>query len=403
MGRFKYRVCDRAGRVIRGTLEADSLRVARQQLREKQLTVLSITSVGDGAFSRLLNYRQRVRISHGDLVLFTRQLATLSAAAMPLEEALYVVGRQTEKKKVANLIMKVRIRVMEGFSLAQSMKQYPNIFDRLFCAMIEAGEATGQLASLLYRLAEYVERQKKLKNKIIHAITYPIVLTVVAISVVSLLLTIVVPKVVEQFIHLKHELPVTTQILIASSDFLKHWGGGIILIIISFSLIFNQWLKKSARRLAWHKTMLRIPVVGSLQLTLNTAHYASTLSILHTSSVPLLESMRISASVLSNEYARMQLIMAMERVREGESLNKALESTALFSPMMKHMIASGESSGELGDMLKRSAEMQQDDLNQKITMALSLFEPMLVISMAGMVLFIILAIMQPILQLNSLI
>lgn len=379
------------------------MRVARQQLREKQLTVLSITSVGDGAFSRLLNYRQRVRISHGDLVLFTRQLATLSAAAMPLEEALYVVGRQTEKKKVANLIMKVRIRVMEGFSLAQSMKQYPNIFDRLFCAMIEAGEATGQLASLLYRLAEYVERQKKLKNKIIHAITYPIVLTVVAISVVSLLLTIVVPKVVEQFIHLKHELPVTTQILIASSDFLKHWGGGIILIIISFSLIFNQWLKKSARRLAWHKTMLRIPVVGSLQLTLNTAHYASTLSILHTSSVPLLESMRISASVLSNEYARMQLIMAMERVREGESLNKALESTALFSPMMKHMIASGESSGELGDMLKRSAEMQQDDLNQKITMALSLFEPMLVISMAGMVLFIILAIMQPILQLNSLI
>ena len=379
------------------------MRVARQQLREKQLTVLSITSVGDGAFSRLLNYRQRVRISHGDLVLFTRQLATLSAAAMPLEEALYVVGRQTEKKKVANLIMKVRIRVMEGFSLAQSMKQYPNIFDRLFCAMIEAGEATGQLASLLYRLAEYVERQKKLKNKIIHAITYPIVLTVVAISVVSLLLTIVVPKVVEQFIHLKHELPVTTQILIASSDFLEHWGGGIILIIISFSLIFNQWLKKSARRLAWHKTMLRIPVVGSLQLTLNTAHYASTLSILHTSSVPLLESMRISASVLSNEYARMQLIMAMERVREGESLNKALESTALFSPMMKHMIASGESSGELGDMLKRSAEMQQDDLNQKITMALSLFEPMLVISMAGMVLFIILAIMQPILQLNSLI
>lgn len=379
------------------------MRTARQQLREKQLTVLSIASVGDGVFSRLLNFQQRLRISHGDLVLFTRQLATLSAAAMPLEEALYVVGRQTERKKVANLVMQVRLRVMEGFSLAQSLKQYPNIFDRLFCAMIEAGEATGQLASLLHRLAEYVERQKKLKNKIIHAITYPVVLTLVAISVVTLLLTLVVPKVVEQFIHLKHELPVTTQILIAASDFLKHWGGGIVLIIISAGFIFNQWLKKNERRLVWHRTMLRIPVIGSLQLSLNTAHYASTLSILHTSSVPLLESMRISASVLSNEYARAQLVVAMEKVREGESLNKALEGTALFSPMMKHMIASGESSGELGGMLKRAAEMQQDDLNQKITMALSLFEPMLVISMAGIVLFIILAIMQPILQLNSLI
>ncbi|MCE1613402.1 type II secretion system inner membrane protein GspF [Enterobacter ludwigii] len=403
MVKFKYRACDRAGKITRGIVEADSLRTARQQLREKQLTVLSIVPVGDGVFSGLLNFQQRVRMSNGELVLFTRKLATLSAAAIPLEEALYVVGCQTEKKKVANLVMQIRLRVLEGFSLAQSLRQYPGVFDRLFCAMIEAGEATGQLASLLHRLAEYVEQQKKLKNKIIHAITYPIVLTLVAISVVSLLLTVVVPKVVEQFIHLKHALPVTTQLLIAGSDFLKHWGGVIILMTVSFGLLFNQWIKKSERRLAWHRTVLKIPVIGALQLSLNTTHYASTLSILHTSSVPLLDSMRISASVLSNEYARAQLTIAMEKVREGESLNKALEGTEIFSPMMNHMIASGESSGELGGMLKRAADMQQDDLNQKITMALSLFEPVLVIGMAGMVLFIILAIMQPILQLNSLI
>lgn len=403
MASFKYRTCDSAGKIVKGVLDAETLRMARQQLRDRKLTVLEIAPVGECGLSRLLNYQPRVSVSHGDIMLFTRQLATLNAAAMPLEEALYVVARQTEKKKVASLVMHIRRRVMEGFSLAQTLKQYPHIFDRLFCAMIEAGEATGQLAQLLNRLAEYVEQKKKLKNKIIHAITYPIVLTLVAISVVSLLLTLVVPKVVEQFIHLKHELPFTTQVLIACSDFLQHWGGGILCILFLAGLMFKQWLKKSERRLAWHKRQLAIPVIGSLQLSLNTAHYARTLSILSTSSVPLLDSMRISASVLSNEYARKKLMAAMEKVREGESLNKSLDGTKLFSPMMKHMISSGESSGELGSMLKRAADMQQDDLNQKITIALSLFEPMLVISMAGVVLFIILAIMQPILQLNSLI
>ena len=403
MARFHYDACDKSGKKCQGTIDAENIRLARQQLRDKQLIILTITPIKERWFKQLLDHKKRIKITHHDLVLFTRQLATLNAAAMPLEEALYVVAQQTEKKRVSELVMQIRHRVTEGFSLAQTLKQYPNVFNTLFCAMVEAGEATGKLATILTQLADYVEQQQKLKSKLIHAVTYPIILITVAISVVSILLTVVVPKVIQQFIHLKQELPVITRLLITVSDFLQQWGGGIALGILVAIVLFQRWLKQSDHRLQWHKTLLRIPVIGPLHLAVNTAHYAKTLSILSLSAVPLLDSMRISASVGSCEHARRQLTMAMDHVREGSSLGHALERTQLFSPMMKHMIASGERSGELGAMLNRAAEMQHDNLNQKISMALSLFEPLLVTSMAAIVLFIILAIMQPILQLNTLI
>ncbi|GAA0366575.1 MULTISPECIES: type II secretion system inner membrane protein GspF [Serratia] len=401
--KFDYRACDREGRARRGVLEADSLRQARDRLREKGWQVLAVQARRRSALAGLLAGRWMGGVSSGDLALLTRQLATLLSAALPLEEALMAVARQTEKKGLQAALTQVRQRILEGFPLAQALGQHPQIFDRLYCAMVAAGEISGHLAPVLERLADYVEQRQQMKNKIVQALVYPMVLTTVAIGVVAILLTAVVPKVIEQFVHMKQTLPLSTRMLLGASDGLRRWGALALISVLTGLGAFRYRLRDPARRVRWHAFILRLPVVGKLSLAVNTARYAKTLSILNASAVPLLEAMRISAGVLGNDAARERLLAAMERVREGEGLSPSLEGTALFSPMMRHMIMSGERSGELDMMLERAATMQQEAFGRQVTLALGLFEPLLVIAMAGSVLFIILAILQPILQLNNMV
>ena len=401
--KFDYRACDREGRTQRGVLEADSLRHARDRLREKGGQVLAVQARGRPAFAGMFAGRWMSGVSSGDVALLTRQLATLLSAALPLEEALMAVARQTEKKGLQAALAQMRQRILEGFPLAQALGQHPRIFDRLYCAMVAAGEISGHLAPVLERLADYVEQRQQMKNKIVQALVYPMVLTAVAIGVVAILLTAVVPKVIEQFVHMKQTLPLSTRMLLGASDGLRQWGALALMLALASLGAFRYRLRDPARRVRWHAFILRLPVVGKLSLAVNTARYAKTLSILNASAVPLLEAMRISAGVLGNDAARERLLAAMERVREGEGLSPSLEGTALFSPMMRHMIMSGERSGELDMMLERAATMQQEAFSRQITLALGLFEPLLVIAMAGSVLFIILAILQPILQLNNMV
>lgn len=401
--KFDYRACDREGRAQRGVLEADSLRHARDRLREKGWQVLAVQARRRPAFTGVFSGRWMSGVSSGDVALLTRQLATLLSAALPLEEALMAVARQTEKKGLQAALAQVRQRILEGFPLAQALGQYPQFFDRLYCAMVAAGEIAGHLAPVLERLADYVEQRQQMKNKIVQALVYPMVLTAVAIGVVAILLTAVVPKVIEQFVHMKQTLPLSTRMLLGASDGLRRWGALALISVLTGLGAFRYRLRDPARRVRWHAFILRLPVVGKLSLAVNTARYAKTLSILNASAVPLLEAMRISAGVLGNDAARERLLAAMERVREGEGLSPSLEGTALFSPMMRHMIMSGERSGELDMMLERAATMQQEAFGRQVTLALGLFEPLLVIAMAGSVLFIILAILQPILQLNNMV
>ena len=401
--KFDYRACDREGRAQRGVLEADSLRHARDRLREKGWQVLAVQARRRPAFAGMFAGRWMSGVSSGDVALLTRQLATLLSAALPLEEALMAVARQTEKKGLQAALAQVRQRILEGFPLAQALGQHPQIFDRLYCAMVAAGEISGHLAPVLERLADYVEQRQQMKNKIVQALVYPMVLTAVAIGVVAILLTAVVPKVIEQFVHMKQTLPLSTRMLLGASDGLRQWGALALISVLTGLGAFRYRLRDPARRVRWHAFILRLPVVGKLSLAVNTARYAKTLSILNASAVPLLEAMRISAGVLGNDAARERLLAAMERVREGEGLSPSLEGTALFSPMMRHMIMSGERSGELDMMLERAATMQQEAFGRQVTLALGLFEPLLVIAMAGSVLFIILAILQPILQLNNMV
>ncbi|ENB9201137.1 type II secretion system inner membrane protein GspF [Serratia marcescens] len=401
--KFDYRACDREGRAQRGVLEADSLRHARDRLREKGWLVLAVQARRRPAFAGMFAGRWMSGVSSGDVALLTRQLATLLSAALPLEEALMAVARQTEKKGLQAALAQVRQRILEGFPLAQALGQHPQIFDRLYCAMVAAGEISGHLAPVLERLADYVEQRQQMKNKIVQALVYPMVLTTVAIGVVAILLTAVVPKVIEQFVHMKQTLPLSTRMLLGASDGLRRWGALALISVLTGLGAFRYRLRDPARRVRWHAFILRLPVVGKLSLAVNTARYAKTLSILNASAVPLLEAMRISAGVLGNDAARERLLAAMERVREGEGLSPSLEGTALFSPMMRHMIMSGERSGELDMMLERAATMQQEAFGRQVTLALGLFEPLLVIAMASSVLFIILAILQPILQLNNMV
>lgn len=404
MSAFAYQALDAKGRRKEGMIEADSARQARQALRDQGLTPLALTEAVEQVRQQTQSRSWlQPRISTSELALLTRQLATLVAAALPIEEALKAVAQQTEKAKLSTLIAAVRTKVLEGHSLADGLSAFPSIFDQLYRAMVAAGEKSGHLDTVLDRLADYTEQRQQMKSKLLQAMIYPIILTLVAISVIAILLATVVPKVVEQFIHMKQQLPFSTRFLMAASDLVRDYGLWFLLLTAIGLVSWGSWVKKPLNRRHYHAMLLRLPVIGRVSRGLNTARFARTLSILNSSAVPLLDGMRISGEVLSNDEAKIRVAEAAERVREGASLRASLEQTKLFPPMMLHMIASGERSGELDNMLERAADNQDREFESQVNIALSIFEPALVVSMAVIVLFIVLAILQPILQLNNMI
>ncbi|XOV80163.1 MAG: type II secretion system inner membrane protein GspF [Aestuariibacter sp.] len=405
MSAYSYKAIDAKGRNKSGVLEGDNARQIRQQLREKGLIPISVEQSAEqeqrSNKSKFTLFK--AKISASDLALLTRQLATLIESALPIEEALLAVAEQSEKPRHKNMMMAVRSKVVEGHSLADAMAEFPYIFDQLYRAMVAAGEKSGHLDTVLERLADYTEKRQQTRSQVTQAMVYPIIMVSVALIIVTMLLTYVVPKIVGQFDTMGQDLPGITQFLIALSDWVKAYIVHTIVAIVLFITLFNRALKNDGFRLKIHKMILYMPVLGKVVKGLNTSRFASTLSILTASAVPILEGMRISGQVLLNDYIKKLILESALLVQEGSSLKVALSKTSVFPPMMMHMIASGEKSGELQQMLARAANNQDREFEMQVNIALSILSPVLILVMAGIVFFIVLAILLPIVSLNSIV
>ncbi len=404
MAAFEYKALDAKGKSKKGILEADTSKQIRQQLRDKGLIPLEINKASQKEQQESTGFTLfQPTVSASDLALITRQLATLVGSALTIEAALLAVAEQCEKPRLKRTIMSIRSKVVEGYTLADGMKEFPTIFDHLFRSMVAAGEKSGHLDEVLNRLADYTEKRQATKSQLTQAMIYPIMLTLFAIGIVAFLLASVVPQIVGQFVESGATLPGTTQFLLTLSDFIIDYGVFVLIGILGISVIMQRMLKQPAIRLKFDRWLLSLPLIGRVILGANTARFARTLSILASSAVPILDGMKIAGQVLTNKYIQKCVKEASDAVREGSSLKNSLQQSKTFPPMMIHMIGSGEKSGELEQMLGRAADNQDNEMDATLKISLGLLTPLIVLVMAGMVMFILMAILQPIMQMNTLV
>ncbi|NYT83147.1 type II secretion system inner membrane protein GspF [Alcaligenaceae bacterium] len=400
MPSYQYEAADDTGKIERGLVDADTERNARQILRARGLLPLSLRPTGGAAAGGMLS---GPRLSDSDLGWLTRQLASLLAARLPLEAALSATIEQAERRHVAHALAAVRADVRGGHRLCDAMAARPRDFPPIYRALIEAGEQSGELSQVMEKLADYIESRGALRNKVLTAFIYPAIVTLVAIAIVVFLLTYVVPQVVGAFSQTQQALPLLTRIMLFLSAFVRDWGA---LAALSLLLLFAGWrwyLRHPAARLAWHARVLRLPLLGRFVLGVNTARYASTLAILTSSGVPLLLALDAARRTLGNDRLRLAVDEATRRVREGSSLAPALQAQKVFPPLLIHLIGSGERTGELPAMLERAARTLSNELERRALTMTALLEPMMTLIMGGIVLFIVLAIMLPIIEINQMI
>ncbi len=404
MSAFEFTALDARGRTAKGVEEGESAREVRDRLRERGLTPLSVDALqSEGKASHRALVSASRGVGSADLTLATRQLATLLKAALPVEEALNAVSQQTDCKRLRIILLSVRARVLEGRSLAAALGDYASLFSDLYRETVAAGESSGQLDRVLERLADYLEKSRKLQAGVGLALIYPAVVVFFSILVAGALVTYVVPEVTQVFEDFGQELPPLTQGLIALSDFLRHHGGWLLLGLVALWFFWRWLLKKEDFRRRIHWVLLRLPLTSALVRGINTARFARTLGILSGSGVPILEGLAIAGRGVANLPMREAVVMAAERVREGGSLHQALGESRIFSPMVVHLIASGEASGNLANMLDRAAEAQEQEVETLVGVLTGLLEPLLILFMGGMVLTIVVAILLPIFDLNQLI
>ncbi len=405
MAAFEYQALDNKGKQHKGVLEADSSRQIRQQLRDKGWMPLSVEAANDKQEKTglLASFSRGPSLSTPDLALITRQLATLIAAGLPIDEALKAVSEQSEKQIVKSMVLSIRSKVLEGHTLADALKEFPRAFPHLYRATVSAGEHAGHLDGVLNKLADYTESQQAAQTKIKLAALYPIILGIVAIGIVIGLLTFVLPDIVEVFVRNGQQLPGLTQLMLNISHLITDYGLliGIALVIAWGSFIYA--LKNPKFKYRYHLFLLTAPGVKSFTKSANTARYISTLAILTSSGVPLVEAMRIASQVVESLPIQAAVKEATVKVSEGGTLSRALTATGYFSPMMLHMIASGETSGELDDMLERTSTQQQATLEATIEALVKLFEPLMLLTMGAIVAAIVAAMMLPIFELQNMV
>ena len=402
MPEFAYHAIDPDGREQRGRIAAANDDAARDRLTSKNLYIVSVAPApARASVLASLPIKRQPRLNAKQLTLFTRQLSSL-AQVSPLEEALRTISRQSEQPHVRQILTEVHAGVVEGQRLSEAMRREGNSFPPLYRAMIAAGEGAGTLPLITERLAILLERQAEMRGKLIGALAYPAILSLVAILVVMGLMVSVVPRVVEQFDNVDQQLPLITRIVIGISAFLANYYWVIIIAVVVGGLLFAQALKRPAFRLSVDRTVLRIPLLGKLLRNLHAARMARTLATMVASRLPMLEGLRLTGGTIRNKVLSDANDDIVESVRSGGSLSGAMRTSGVFPPLLVYLTASGESAGQLDTMLERAAEYLEREFDNFTSTALSLLEPLIIVAMGGVVAVIILAILLPILQLQNL-
>ncbi|HEV7490651.1 MAG TPA: type II secretion system inner membrane protein GspF [Rhodanobacteraceae bacterium] len=402
MPAFAYQALDANGKTQRGVLQGDTARAVRGSLRERGLNPLSVEEVHEGTAQGSGVFARRA-IGGAQLALLTRQLATLIGAGLPIDEALDALSEQAENERQRGMTVALRARVMEGASLAQAMGEFPESFPDIFRATVGAGEQSGRLATVLEKLADYAEARDALKQKILAALAYPVLLSLVAAAVVAGLLTWVVPQIAGVFQNLHQTLPLATRALLGLSAFLRAWGWVVLIVLVVLAIGARIALRTESTRFRWHSFLLRVPIVGRLTRAANTARATRTLALLAESAVPLLDALGIAAQVVPNLPMREAMRRAAFKVREGSAFSRALGESGLFPPVALRLIASGERSGELPRMLGEAAFHQQRELDRWLGALTAVLGPAVILLVGAMVLFIVLAILLPIFNLNQMV
>jgi general secretion pathway protein F len=405
MPAFRYEAVDAGGATKKGVLNADSARAARSELRTQGLVPLKVDAISAqvdaSGMAKSRGFGER--LSTTELALFTRQMASLLEAGLPLEQAFTALLEQAERPYLRDLIASIRSEVIGGAALSDVLGRHPRDFAEIYRALVASGEQIGQLSRVLSRLADYIERRNALVQKVKLAFTYPAIVTVVAFSIVIFLLTYVVPQIVSVFANTKQKLPVLTIIMLAVSDFVRNYGIVVGIALVGAWFAWRRALENPALKRRWHTWLLTAPLYGKFERSLNTARFASTLAITTGSGVPILRALQTSRDTLSNVAMQELVDEASDAVREGVSLARSLSAQKHFPPMLIHMIRAGEITGELPAMLDRAANAQEADLERRTLTIAGLLEPALILAMGVVVLLIVLAVLMPIIEINQLV
>lgn len=402
---YRFEALDLKGNLSKGTVEGDTVRLARSRLRDMQLTPLKVEALEETSDGPVRNVGlfQSKRLSTATLALVTRQLSTLLAAGLTVDQVLNAIQEQAEEPYLKEIMLAIRADVVAGSTLSGALGKYPQVFPDIYRAIIFAGEESGELANVTLRLADYTESRHVLAQKVINAFIYPALVTTVALLVIGGLMIYVVPQVVNAFTQSHQTLPLLTRALIAISDFLR-WSWPYLVALGAFA----TWagitaLKREPVRYRWHELQLTLPVIGGLVRGLNTARLASTLSILVGSGVPIMKSLNAASAIIGNLPMREAVIAATDQVRDGTPLSKALKTKRLFPPILIHLIASAEATGQLDQLLESAANQQSREMENRISVLTALLEPILILTMGVVVLLIVLAVLLPIIEMNQLI
>ena len=403
MPRYRFEALTYAGKSERGSVEAESTRAVRQTLMAKQLVPVTIELETEWGQKPFWNkwFSQNKPLSRADLAVITKQVAILVRSGVQIDEALTVLAEETSQAHVKTVLQAVVSELRAGLPLSRAIAGQPQSFDSLYQGVVGAAEQSGKMGQVLTQLAEFLEKRQALKQKAMGALAYPIMLTGVAFMIVLFLMTYVVPQIARVFQSSKQVLPFSTRFILALSDFMVNWGWLLLAVMVAGFFYGRRALAKEEVRLKFDRILLNLPLLGPLLLGFETSRFANTMAMLVSANVPILTALHSARSTLSNSVLRAAIDSTEIRLREGATLARALGSQGVFSPILIHLIRSGEASGKLGEMLKYGAENAELESEQKTKIFTSLLEPLLILVMGLMVLGIVMAVMQPILEMNS--